>query len=514
MPCGVVMAFWASVLIVLVTTVLLGLYKLRVLRQKRAKEPPLDKGLIPWLGHARDFSNDPSSFLKRMQERHGDIFTVQCAGRYVTYVTDPFSFDAILKEDRSKLDFSEFASELVFKIFDFRKHGNHREMMRKNSLRHLMSTGLVGLTQAMMDSLKVLMQEPDAGVTPAPQEWKQDGLFQFCYSTVFRAGYLALFGNLPTDGKAGHAQDLLQSQKIFEEFRKFDILFPRMCFSVLLAKEKQEVRRLKNFFWGILSARHILEKDNVSEWIRSLQQDLADMRMPEIERNKYNFVILWASQGNTGVVSFWALLFLLKNPEALKAVREEAERVLKKMGQEMKPWEVPITVEYSMLQQTPVLDSVMEETLRMVVAPILTRTVMEDMILKMDDGREYALRQGDVVSIFPYLSLHMDPEIYPDPTTFKYDRFLNPEGSRKVAFYKQGRRIKSPMLPWSAGPSICPGRFFALSEMKMFVFFMVAQYDIELVDQEVKIPSVNVKRFGIGAMQPIHDVQFRYRLCF
>ncbi|XP_074144846.1 7-alpha-hydroxycholest-4-en-3-one 12-alpha-hydroxylase-like [Sminthopsis crassicaudata] len=508
------MTFWVSVLIILVTTVLVVLHRLGTFRQRRVSEPPLEKGLIPWLGHAMDIFRDASGFLKRMQEHHGNIFTIHIAGRYITYVTDPLSFDAILKESRSKLDFSEFASDLVFKIFEFQVPKNHRSMMIDNSSKHLMGNGLVGLTQAMMDSLQILMLEPDAGRRAGPQEWKQEGLFQYCYNTIFRAGYLALFGNLPTNGKRDHAQDLLQSQKIFEEFRKFDILFPRMFHSVILPKEKQEIKRLRYFFWDILSSRQMLEKDNVSGWIRSIQQQLVEKGVPEIGQSQCNLVLLWASQGNTGVVSFWALLFLLKNPEALKAVREEAEGVLRKMGQGMRPGGAPITVEYRMLQQTPVLDSVMEETLRLKVSPILTRAVKQDMILKMDDGREYAVRQGDLVCMFPHLFLNMNPEIYPDPTTFKYDRFLNPDGSRKVAFYKQGRRLKSHMLPWGGGPSICPGRFFALNEMKMFVFLMVTQYDIELVDQDVKIPSVNRKRFGIGAMQPIHDVQFRYRIRF
>lgn len=40
------------------------------------KEPPLDKGLIPWLGHALEFGKDASKFLNRMKMKHGDIFTV------------------------------------------------------------------------------------------------------------------------------------------------------------------------------------------------------------------------------------------------------------------------------------------------------------------------------------------------------------------------------------------------------------------------------------------------------
>ncbi|KAM9094537.1 5-beta-cholestane-3-alpha,7-alpha-diol 12-alpha-hydroxylase [Sarcophilus harrisii] len=508
------MAFWASVLIVLVTTVLVVLYRLGALRQRRVNEPPLDKGLIPWLGHAMDMSRDASSFLKRMQERHGDIFTVQMAGRYVTFVTDPFSFDAVLKESRSRLDSSKLVFHLVFKAFDFRGQKCHGNIMQKSAPKYLMGTGLVGLTQAIMDNLQILMLEPDADKRPGPQQWKQEGLFQYCCNIVFRASYLALFGNLPINGKTGHAEDWLQSQKVFERFREFNSLFPSIIFSMLLPMEKKEIRRLRQFFWDILSPQHILERDDVSAWIRSAQEQQVEEGVSEKAQSQFNLLMLWVSSSNPGAASFWTLLFLLKNPEALKAVREEAEGVLRKMGQEMRPGGALITVEYSMLQQTPVLDSVMEETLRLVLTHFLLRTVKQDMILKMDGGKEYALRQGDEVSIFPFLFLHRDPEIYPDPTTFKYDRFLNPDGSRKVVFYKQGRKVKPHMLSWGAGTTVCPGRFFALNEMKMFVFMMVTQYDIELVDQDVKIPSVNRKLFGISAMQPIQDVQFQYRIRF
>lgn len=45
-----------------------------LLRSKR--DPPLDKGVIPWLGHALEFGKDAFKFLNRMKLKHGDIFTV------------------------------------------------------------------------------------------------------------------------------------------------------------------------------------------------------------------------------------------------------------------------------------------------------------------------------------------------------------------------------------------------------------------------------------------------------
>ncbi|XP_001377104.3 5-beta-cholestane-3-alpha,7-alpha-diol 12-alpha-hydroxylase-like [Monodelphis domestica] len=508
------MALWASVLIVLVAIVLIGLYKLGALRQRKAREPPLDKGPIPWLGYSKEFSKDASIFLKKMQERHGDIFTVQLCGRYVTFVTDPFTYDAILKESKDKLGFSKLVSEKVIKIFDIQYEEGHQKISSNIHTKHLSASSLVVITQAVMDNLQTLLLEPDGGIRPASQEWKQDGLLEYCYSVIFRAGYLALFGSFPTSGKTGRIQDLLHSQKVFQEFRKFDRLFPRAFYSILHPKEKQEMKRLRHFFWDILSSQQILEKDNVSSWIHSIQQEMIENGVSDKGQSQNNLVLLWASQGSTTGVNFWTLFFLLKNPEALKAVREEAEGILRKMGKEKRPGGVPINFDYNMLKQTPVLDSVMEETLRLVVAPFLARSVMQDMTLKMDDGREYALRKGDEVCVFPYLFLHMDPEIHSDPTTFKYDRFLTLDGSQKVVFYKQGRRIKSHMLPWGAGTTLCPGRFLALNQIKMFIFLMVTQYDMELVDQEAGIPPINVKRWGMGPLQPMYDVQFRYRLRF
>lgn len=43
---------------------------------RQENEPPLDKGALPWLGHALEFGRDAAKFLARMKEKHGDVFTV------------------------------------------------------------------------------------------------------------------------------------------------------------------------------------------------------------------------------------------------------------------------------------------------------------------------------------------------------------------------------------------------------------------------------------------------------
>ncbi|XP_047223498.1 5-beta-cholestane-3-alpha,7-alpha-diol 12-alpha-hydroxylase-like [Girardinichthys multiradiatus] len=494
-----------------------GLYVLGVFRKRRLGEPPLDKGLIPWLGHVLEFRRDSLKFLERMKKKHGDVFTVQLGGFYFTFLQDPLSFGAFVKESREKLDFNSFAEQLVERVFGYKAVKNDHHVLQNASNKHLKGEGLEVMTQAMMSNLQNLMLH-SVGSTTGQSPWKEDGLFMYSYNIVFRAGYLALFGNVPHmsegSGEKAKAKDRTHSEALFYEFRKYDQLFPNLAYGVLPPKQKWEADKLQAYFWDAVSVQNMKTKDNISRWVWEMQQAKEEVGMNESMINRYMFVLLWASQGNTGPSSFWTLLFLLKHPIAMKAVREEVDKVLKETGQEVRCGGPFVDLTRDMLMKTPVLDSAVEETLRLTAAPLLTRAVLQDMNLKMADGREYFIRKGDRMAIFPYSAVHLDPEIHPDPHAFKYDRFLNPDGSRKTEFYKDGKKVKYYNMPWGAGVSMCPGRFFATNELKQFVFLMLVYFEFELKNPDEEIPEIDFKRWGFGSMQPIRDVQFRYRLRF
>lgn len=493
------MVLWGPVLGALLVVILGYLCLLGLLRQRRPQEPPLDKGPVPWLGHAMAFRKNMLEFLKHMRAKHGDVFTVQLGGQYFTFVMDPLSFGPILKDTKRKLDFVEYAEKLVLKVFGYRPTPGDHRMIHSASTKHLMGNGLEDLNKTMRDCLSLVVLGP-AGSGPAGGSWREDGLFRFCYNVLFKAGYLSLFGCTKDP-----EQDLLQAEELFTQFRKFDRLFPRFVYSLLGPREWLEVGRLQRLFHKTLSVKENLEKEGVSNWIAYMLQFLREQGVAPAMQDKFNFMMLWASQGNTGPTSFWALLFLLKHPEAMQALRDEAARVL---GEARPSFHLDVSV----LQRTPVLDSVMEETLRLGAAPTLLRVVHDDHVLTMAGGEEYRLRSGDIVALFPYLSVHMDPEIHPEPAAFKYDRFLNPDGSRKVDFYKAGKKIHHYTMPWGSGVSMCPGRFLALSEMKLFVLLMITHFDMELVEPDTPVPPVDPQRWGFGTMQPSHEVRFRYRL--
>ncbi|XP_037131530.1 5-beta-cholestane-3-alpha,7-alpha-diol 12-alpha-hydroxylase-like [Syngnathus acus] len=501
------------ILVALFTALMGGLYLLGMFRRQRPGEPPLDKGLLPWLGHVLEFRRNMFKFLRRMQEKHGEVFTVQLSGFYVTFLQDPLSFGPFVKESREKLDFNKYAKQLVHRVFGYWSPHSEHHHLQQSSNKYLKGDGLEVLTQAMTNNLQDLMLH-DLG--KEQRAWTEDGLFMYCYNIVFRAGYLALYGNVSPKSEDGlekaKEKDRVESEALFYKFRAYDQLFPNLTYGILPPKKKLEARGLLEYFWDTLAVHKVKTKDNTSGWVWEMQQVREEMGMDKAMIDRYMLLLLWASQSNTGPSAFWLLMYIMKNPDAMAAVTAEVDRIVRESGQEVKRGGPLLNVTYEMLLKTTVMDSVVEETLRLRAAPLLVRGVLQDMSLKMADGREFLIRKGDRVATFPYTCVHTDPGVHPDPLTFKYDRFLNPDGNKKTEFYKDGKKVKYYTMPWGAGVSICPGRFFANNELKQFIFLMLVYFEFELLDPKTEVPEIDVRRWGFGTMHPDREVPFRYRL--
>lgn len=82
----------------------------------------------------------------------------------------------------------------------------------------------------------------------------------------------------------------------------------------------------------------------------------------------------------------------------------------------------------------------------------------------------------------------------------------------KTAFYRDGRKLRYYYMPFGSGVTKCPGRFFAVHEIKQFLALLLAYFDMELLDSNVKVPLLDQTRAGLGILQPTYDVDFKYRL--
>ncbi|XP_012680318.2 prostacyclin synthase [Clupea harengus] len=456
------------------------------------KEPPLDKGYIPWLGHALEFGRDAAKFLNRMKKKHGDIFTVRVAGLYVTVLLDPNAYDALLSDTKA-LDFKRYAQVLMRRMFSLNLPNHDPASERSWMKQHFQGPGLVQLCESMQNNLQLLLNSTD--VAQNPLQWRQDGLFSFCYSLLFRAGYLTLF--------EVDKNDITQLSTVYEEFRKFDGLLAKLARSTAKKGERRVASGAQERLWELLSACWLGERAGAqgNTWQQSYLQHLQSERVEEESQRRAMLLQLWVTQGNAGPAAFWLLGFLLTHPEAMLAVRAEIRSLQLQRH--------PLA---SLQNCTPVLDSVLSETLRLRAAALITREVIQDKLLPMSGGREYMLRHGDRVCLFPFLSPQMDPQIHSEPEEFKYNRFLNADGTERTDFFKGGVRMKYYNMPWGVGGNMCVGRHFAVSGIKQFVFMVLTCLDLELCDQRSTMPPVNPSRYGFGMLQPIGDLEIRYRL--
>ncbi|KAM9813897.1 prostacyclin synthase [Neosynchiropus ocellatus] len=461
-------------------------------RRRRPDEPPLDKGWIPWLGHARSFGKDAPKFLAQMKAKHGDIFTVRVAGFYVTVLLDPNSFDAVLNDTLS-LDSARNRSQIIRRVFDLQLPSVQPEAERRWMEKHFQGLSLSRLISSMDARLQEVLWSEQTGW--GSSEWRPDGLYSLCCSSLFRAGYLTLF-----ERKENAAA-------VYEEFRKFDELLAKLARGSVRSGERREAYCARRRLWELLAPRWLHGGSSDPCWQQSYQRFLQQEGVDAEMQRKALLLQLWTTQCNAGPAAFWLLGFLLTHPEAMEAVQAEIRGLTLQDGSQQRP-----LIQRLETQRTPVFDSVLSETLRLTAAVMITREVVRDKALRMGSGETYHLRRGDRVSLFPLLSPQMDPQIHPDPQEFKYDRFLNEDLTTKDEFYKEGRRLKYFTMPWGAGSNICVGKDFAVTAIKKFVFLILTHLELKLSDPDAALPPFDRSRCGFGMLQPDGDLRVQYRL--
>lgn len=84
--------------------------------RRQSSEPPVENGLIPYLGCALQFGANPLQFLRSRQKKYGHIFTCKIAGQYIHFLCDPFSYHSVIRQGRH-LDWMKFHFATSVKVF-------------------------------------------------------------------------------------------------------------------------------------------------------------------------------------------------------------------------------------------------------------------------------------------------------------------------------------------------------------------------------------------------------------
>ncbi|KAK3769668.1 hypothetical protein RRG08_004920 [Elysia crispata] len=513
-------------------------------RNLRPGEPPIAPGHWFW-GNCIQFKEHAVKFLLDTRAKCGDVFTVRFFNQHITMVLDIHSYERFAKQ--RNFDFDEIAKQVNQNVFQY-ELVNARKMIseagQKVNGRHLftsMEHFASNLKNAFRDmgsgeadeqalgtssvqsqselekdlnvvnsstsintcstSKDIVVSSPNnhSHIIPNPSTttakpracWHEDDLRNFASRTFFSPLFYTIFGHDAKDHETSFHPQVFH--KMFDQFHKYfnflwlgvpPQLFPEaMKAGAVLAQQP--------------SSGDMMVREGCSEYIKFATDFMLKHSQTEREIVSHNLVFLHVNY-NTFRVVYWCVYKLMEDAKIMAALREEVQEAVdaKRSGSTSEDSVAEFTIDD--IHKLPLVDSFLQEVIRLMSGVFMIRKVVDDTSFTTDSGAIYNIRKGDRVAIYPP-AFHYDPEIYEEPETFKYDRFVD------TTFYKNGKAIKNPVIGFG---SLCPGQKFAVLQIKWFIINLLNSFKLELLDGERTEPNINM--YGHEILPPTHDVRCRF----
>ncbi|KAI1777244.1 cytochrome P450 [Hypoxylon cercidicola] len=141
---------------------------------------------------------------------------------------------------------------------------------------------------------------------------------------------------------------------------------------------------------------------------------------------------------------------------------------------------------WSELERLPYLNATINEGLRLSHSPIFRSTRVAP--TESFTYKNLVIPPGTPISICAYF-VHMDPKIFPEPETFKPERWI--EAAEK------GQHLNKFIVAFSKGSRVCLGMNLAYAELYMTLATIIRRFDVELY--ETGPDNIRIDReIGIG----------------
>ena len=178
----------------------------------------------------------------------------------------------------------------------------------------------------------------------------------------------------------------------------------------------------------------------------------------------HSVALFGASFETTASSIAWTLFLLAQHPGAAARLHDE-------VSQQFDEW--PPTAQK--LESLPFLDAVVCESMRLLPpVPVTFRRVTGRV-----DLHGVQLARGHKVILSQFLT-HRDPAVFPNPDQFDPMRWY------------ENRPDPYQYMPFSVGPRLCPGAYFAMTEIKLVVARVMTKFRITMVPETRVDPVVGI----------------------
>lgn len=351
--------------------------------------------------------------------------------------------------------------------------------------------GLHAIVAEFLNRMRQLMRNDQMEIEKknTSSKWISTGLLELSHHMLYQSSTLALIGEI-------NPAALENDFNIFDKnFHYFFVPFPKWVYSYFFSSVLQARTRL-NRSWLI--------NPNPAKSSEFHQDRLALMSknsdwLPEQDYGALLTGFMWASLGNTIPGVFWSLFYILRDKKALETIKEEMDTHLSNVPLDFDEKNSSTEVwKPEQLDACVYLESAINESLRLAGAPFMTRKCIRQAEVNLQDGRTITVKPGETLAWYGGAS-HYDQKMFPQADEFIFDRFLNKKADTVPGY-----------MPFGAGKSICPGRFFAKYEIKTCVAVLLRYMEYKIEDLQT-VPSQIRARIGVGIAPPTKDIPILYR---
>lgn len=271
------------------------------------------------------------------------------------------------------------------------------------------------------------------------------------------------------------------SQVAFHEIQA-NIRYPLWLPTSYNRRKRQAMKTLDDAVWRIVRERRAEGRDHgdLLSMLLTAVDDEAGQLTDEQVRNEVTTLVL-AGHDTTASALNWVCWNLARYPDVAKRCRDEIDAVLQ--GRAPGAADVP---------QLTYVEAMIKETLRLYppAISVFLRQATADVTIG-----DVAIPKGALISVSTFVT-QRDGRWFEDPQQFDPERFLPPrlEAIRPGAYF-----------PFGAGPRVCIGQTFAMTEMTLVVALLLQSFFVDVTRGD-EHPGMDVKM----ALRPKRRVLLRW----